>query len=230
MIGVIAQAAERGVVEEFFQLFKTPWEFYREGRSYDVVVVTADEVPDVDAKLVLVYGAELKRRDPVATTLTALSEGRTVLIDYQGSRVPVYGAVRVFEKGEGGIPCITADAGIVGVKVPSSDCTMLRLGYSLFREVEYLLSVGQPPENAHTPTLDMHIMMLRDWILDAGLLSWKFLRLPRVIGSQSVSRTTSISSGYAITSSITRCGDFFTGPPSARSVISSGAGSRGGAL
>ena len=169
MIGVIAQAAERGVVEEFFQLFKTPWEFYREGRSYDVVVVTADEVPDVDAKLVLVYGAELKRRDPVATTLTALSEGRTVLIDYQGSRVPVYGAVRVFEKGEGGIPCITADAGIVGVKVPSSDCTMLRLGYSLFREVEYLLSVGQPPENAHTPTLDMHIMMLRDWILDAGI-------------------------------------------------------------
>src|SRR6266566_2031382 len=169
MIGVIAQAAERGVVEEFFQLFKTPWEFYREGRSYDVVVVTADEVPDVDAKLVLVYGAELKRRDPVATTLTALSEARNVLIDYQGSRVPVYGAVRVFEKGEGGIPCITADAGIVGVKVPSSDCTMLRLGYSLFREVEYLLSVGQPPENAHTPTLDMHIMMLRDWILDAGI-------------------------------------------------------------
>jgi len=48
MIGVIAQAAERGVVEEFFQLFKTPWEFYREGRSYDVVVVTADEVPDVE--------------------------------------------------------------------------------------------------------------------------------------------------------------------------------------
>src|SRR5438034_4827601 len=46
---------------------------------------------------------------------------------------------------------------------------MLRLGYSLFREVEYLLSVGQPPENAHTPTLDMHIMMLRDWILDAGI-------------------------------------------------------------
>src|SRR6266566_4834175 len=169
MIGVIAQAAERGVVEEFFQLFKTPWEFYREGRSYDVVVVTADEVPDVDAKLVLVYGAELKRRDPVATTLTALSEGRTVLIDYQGSRVPVYGAVRVFEKGEGGIPCITADAGIVGVKVPSSDCTMLRLGYSLFREVEYLLSVGQAPVNTHTPTLDMHIMMLRDWILDAGI-------------------------------------------------------------
>ena len=29
MIGVIADPAEADVVREFFELFKTPWEFYR---------------------------------------------------------------------------------------------------------------------------------------------------------------------------------------------------------
>ena len=33
MIGVIADPAEHDVVREFFELFKTPWEFYRERSS-----------------------------------------------------------------------------------------------------------------------------------------------------------------------------------------------------
>ena len=36
MIGVIADSAEQDVVREFFELFKTPWEFYRRDRRYDV--------------------------------------------------------------------------------------------------------------------------------------------------------------------------------------------------
>ena len=39
------------MVEEFFELFKTPWELYRPGRVYDVVIATADEMPDINAKL-----------------------------------------------------------------------------------------------------------------------------------------------------------------------------------
>jgi len=35
--------------------------------------------------------------------------------------------------------------------------------------VRLLLSGGQPPEHAHIPTLDIHIAMLRNWILDAGI-------------------------------------------------------------
>ena len=49
MIGVIPNPNETAVVEEFFQLFKTPWEFHRQGRIYDVVVATTDEIPNVDA-------------------------------------------------------------------------------------------------------------------------------------------------------------------------------------
>ena len=33
MIGVIADPAEHNVVREFFELFKTPWEFYRAGSA-----------------------------------------------------------------------------------------------------------------------------------------------------------------------------------------------------
>src|SRR5256886_1776198 len=167
MIGVFAPSEDQEVVAEFFQLFKTPWEFFRDGQSYDAVIVTADEVPEVDAKLVLIYGPELKRRDP-AVEFAACSSRRNVILDYQGSRLPLYGTAMIFEKAESGTPCVTGDAGVVGLRVRSVDCSVLRLGYDLFREVACLLSTGQPPEYAHIPTLEMHIMMLRDWILEAG--------------------------------------------------------------
>ena len=37
MIGIIADPAEQEVVREFFELFKTPWEFFRQGRQLDVL-------------------------------------------------------------------------------------------------------------------------------------------------------------------------------------------------
>ena len=60
MIGVIARKEEAAVVEEFFQLFKTPWEWFRPGQTYDVVLVSNSELPEVDASLVVVYGTEMK--------------------------------------------------------------------------------------------------------------------------------------------------------------------------
>ena len=55
MIGVIADPAEHDVVREFFELFKTPWEFYREDRQYDVLLCAGDGQFDATAKLVLLY-------------------------------------------------------------------------------------------------------------------------------------------------------------------------------
>ena len=40
MIGVLSNAAEARAVEEFFELFKTPWEFFVPGRRYDLLVST----------------------------------------------------------------------------------------------------------------------------------------------------------------------------------------------
>ena len=56
MIGVIASRAEQPLVEEFFQLFKTPWEAYDTGNSYDVVITTASESGQITAPLILMYG------------------------------------------------------------------------------------------------------------------------------------------------------------------------------
>jgi hypothetical protein len=58
VIGVIPRPDQVPFVEEFFELFKTPWEFLRPGRRYDVAIVTGEAGPDIDAKLVLVFGPE----------------------------------------------------------------------------------------------------------------------------------------------------------------------------
>ena len=42
VIGVIANQSNEGAVREFFELFKTPWEFYRDGVRYDVVLCHGD--------------------------------------------------------------------------------------------------------------------------------------------------------------------------------------------
>ena len=38
MIGVMAPTAQRHVIREFFNLFKTPWEFHRVGTDYEVLI------------------------------------------------------------------------------------------------------------------------------------------------------------------------------------------------
>src|SRR2546427_12573841 len=68
-----------------------------------------------------------------------------------------------------GVACLTAGSEIAGIRTGSSGSTVIRLGYDLFDEIEHLLSSGQPFENAHLPTLEIHVRMLRQWILEAGL-------------------------------------------------------------
>ena len=59
MIGVISKQKEHEVVEEFFQLFKTPWEFYNPDRlHYEVLIATDGNIPETDAPLMV-----LKARD-----------------------------------------------------------------------------------------------------------------------------------------------------------------------
>src|ERR1041384_4198918 len=95
MIGVLSKPAEAAEVREFFQLFKTPWEFYQESGSYDVVIVTVDEVPAVNARLVLVYGAGLKEGDAQAQVMLAEQVSKGVL-NWNAAHIPIYGPVQTF--------------------------------------------------------------------------------------------------------------------------------------
>jgi hypothetical protein len=168
VIGVIVKAGQTAAVEEFFELFKTPWEFYRPGRTYDVVVTTVDEIPDVEARLLVVYGAGVKARDG-RDGIVARSRRQGESLSYRGSQLPIYDEIVTFEVPAGAVSCVAAGDEAAGLRISKADLIVMRVGYDLFREVELLLSAGQPPEQASVPTLDLHIMMLREWILSAGI-------------------------------------------------------------
>src|SRR5439155_4428060 len=90
MIGVICKIDQVAVVEEFFELFKTPWEFYQRGRAYEVVVATADDVPGVDARLLIRYVAETRPPGRNAG-IRVRRRRRGGSLNYQTTTLPLYG-------------------------------------------------------------------------------------------------------------------------------------------
>ena len=56
-----------------------------------------------------------------------------------------------------------------GLRIGDQGRLLYRFGFDLFREVEHLLCSGQPVNHASIPTLDIHIELLRDCILSAGV-------------------------------------------------------------
>ena len=156
------------VVEEFFQLFKTPWEFYRPGGVYFAVIATCGDVPNVSAKLLVLYGAEVKSID---ARIGIVRGGPPQIACLSGcdTLIPIYGESCTFTGAGDGRSCVMAGTEVVGVKANTSGSTIIRLGYDLFEEVGLLLSKAQPLEHAAVPTLDTHIDMLRRWILDEGI-------------------------------------------------------------
>lgn len=168
MIGVISKSNQVEAVEEFFQLFKTPWEFYRPGEAYSVVIATSGELSKVRSNLLLVYGPETKSIDAhVGINLGKRLESS--FLTHRDAAIAIYGGVCTFADASSGSPCVKAGTETVGLKIDGSDTTVIRLGYDLFDEVQFLLTTGQPSENAYSPALDAHISMLRAWILEEGI-------------------------------------------------------------
>jgi len=168
MIGVICNPEQRPVAEEFFQLFKTPWEFYRPGEAYDVILTTAARPPEGDAKLVLIFGSEVKSCDRTADLEPRLHE-RGTLLNSKAGQFPLYGEALLFAPGQHPVVCSTAESDILGVEIRSGNRTLVRLGYDLFHEIEFLLATGQSLEHASVPTLELHIALLREIIVGAGI-------------------------------------------------------------
>jgi hypothetical protein len=168
VIGVLTRADEHPIVEEFFELFKTPWEFYEHGRTYDVVVATAGELPDVRARLVVIYGSDIQSGDAAhGIGMCARQRGGTLC--HHGDLLPIYGDLLTFARDSAGTAFLETASGMAGLTIHLGEAAVRRLGFDLFGEVRALLSDGQPLEHAHIPTLDIHIAMLRDWILEAGI-------------------------------------------------------------
>jgi hypothetical protein len=177
MIGVAVSADERDIVAEFFELFKTPWEFYRSGVRYGVVLCTSASYQCEASRLLLVLGG-------AATALDA-ERGRKVksrssgfIVSDEGKRVPIYETMATFP---GCTNCILTEEATgepVAVFEQRGEVTTLRVGYNIFAEARFLLTKGQPACNAGTPTLELHIEFLRNWIIRSGIPSVEIPPIP----------------------------------------------------
>ena len=170
MIGVIAHPAEHLVIQEFFELFKTPWEFYRGGRQYDVLLSAGDTSFDKnDAKLILIYGGrDLKFDADQQVPIAQVGQNSSVL-SYNGTRLPIYGSGVTFQVDEVSNLCDQVSGRPAIYVRRSHETAVIRIGYNLFREIESLLTAGQPAINAGIPTLDLHIALLRDLMVANGV-------------------------------------------------------------
>jgi len=169
VIGVISKQSEAAVVREFFELFKTPWECYEPGRAYEVVITTSGEGPrEMPTCLLVVYGSgntDFDGEDGVV----ARSAYRNARLEFADEELPLYGLVQTFEPVGQSLLRVKNQTGVACLEFDHSDYSRVRIGYDLFEEVEFLLSQGQAAENAHIPTLELHISLLRSLMVRAGV-------------------------------------------------------------
>ncbi len=169
MIGVLADPAEQNVVREFFELFKTPWEFYRRDRQYDVLLCAGDGQCDGTAKLVFFYAGRKTPFDDEQKIQTGRQRKHACVLSYQGNRIPIYGDTITFPENRGDLLTDEDSQECAAFLDQSRDKVLVRIGYDLFSEVRTLLTVGQPSANANMPALELHIAFLRDLITGCGV-------------------------------------------------------------
>jgi len=156
---------------ELFELFKTPWQPVRSGTRYRVILDGAGfgaeggAADGVEADVRLVFGVAER---PIDRRFNIAVESRPGLVvgEWASQTLPIYGGVATFDVSE---PLLTAEGRPIGYMKRDGDSIVYRLGYDLFAEVRHLLSDGQPVAHALTPTLELHIAILRQTLIDAGV-------------------------------------------------------------
>lgn len=169
MIGVVADPADSLVVREFFELFKTPWEFCRRGRRYDVLLSCGANGTDQNCAGLVLQFSRAREPDAIDDGQTSVTKGSCVL-SYKGVRLPLYFACCLFPDGKTDFLVDAATRKPAADESRGGDGTVVvRIGYDLFREVGHLLTIGQPASNAASATLDLHIALVRDLVLSAKI-------------------------------------------------------------
>src|SRR6185437_14449079 len=163
MIGIITNSEDRDTVREFFELFKTAWEFYRSGEEYDAVICCGVNPPSVRANLVIVYSADEVNFDRQHQLhVRRLNSGNAT--SYRGWFLPVYAGLASIENGHDPIQRRTRFS--LAREVEIGNQFFVRVGYDLLSEVRYLLRDGQPVQFANVPSIEIHITILRDLLIE----------------------------------------------------------------
>lgn len=169
MISVVADPSEHEVVREFFELFKTPWEFYRENGHYDVLLCVGSSQFTSKAKLTLVYAGQKTNFDDEQGICIGGERKGACLLSYGQNRLPVYRESIFFQEDATRFLVDARTGECIAFVRKSGDQAFARIGYDLFAEVRALLSEGQPLVNASIPTLELHIALLRNLITGCGI-------------------------------------------------------------
>src|SRR5438093_4667389 len=161
MLGVISDPTEESAVREFFELFKIPWEFYRNQRQYQVVLCTGDAKPEPSStRLLILYASEETKFDLRLKIETRLHDHETNLSLSAGS-LPLYGCHATFLH-RGTKVLSSEDSGkTVGFVDRLEDQLFTRVGYDLYREDKLLFTRGQLHAHAGTPTTDLSLVVIR---------------------------------------------------------------------
>ena len=168
MIGVVANEVEHSTVVEFFELFKTPWEFCRPGAQYDVLLCSNSTVPENDARLLLLYGSQQQAFEECRGIKTSSVRGHH-FVSFRGERIPIYGNCLLFDDQGNKVLLHEGTNSTAAISMTSGAQVVVRLGFDLFEEVRHLLTKGQPAEFAGIPTLELHISLLRELIVSQGV-------------------------------------------------------------
>ncbi len=163
MIGVATSAEDREAVSEFFELFKTAWEFCRSGEEYDAVICCGVNPPDVRAHLVIIYSADelnFDRQHQLHIRRQKLGDAAS----YRGWLLPLYSGLASIENGH--YPIRSKTRFSLAREVGVGGQFFVRIGYDLFGEVRQLLCNGQPIQFANIPSIEIHITILRDLLVE----------------------------------------------------------------
>ncbi|MGA8742227.1 MAG: hypothetical protein WB561_13665, partial [Terracidiphilus sp.] len=175
MIGVVAPGSRREIVSEFFELFKTPWEFVDANRSYEVVLIAGDAEFDGSlAKLVLHYSAGKLAIDAAEGVAIDSRKSDRVLMD-RGGRLPVFKECLAFRTEGDGLQIDGESQVRASYHRIRDKRHLVRVGFDLFAEIETLLTIGQHAQFAQTPTIDRHIAFIRELMIQSGA---SFVEIP----------------------------------------------------
>jgi peptidoglycan/xylan/chitin deacetylase (PgdA/CDA1 family) len=172
VIGILLNFVRNSVIEEFFQLFKTPWEIFQIGKAYDVIISDKEDATLSDAKLIIIL---VERQSSAGKE--SVCETSYDFLKTETDSFPVYCGVTSTEVGQPIVVRKSDNKPVTGRSVESGKI-VLRIGFNFFNEADYLLNKGQPAQFAHCPTLDIHIRNLRRWILEAGVALVEIPPLP----------------------------------------------------
>jgi peptidoglycan/xylan/chitin deacetylase (PgdA/CDA1 family) len=165
MIGVGAKLSDQEVVREFFELFKTEWEFEQSGVDYDVIIRSAcDFGGKSNARLVIIYGADIRATSFLRKVRTVCRGDRILL--FNKDRLPIYGSCLTFpDSSENDIVDEFTRNSVIVRLTQQEHQTVLWIGYDLWEEIRLLLLNGQPELYAEIPALELHIELLRGLLL-----------------------------------------------------------------